>query len=90
MALLEKNESKIVRMAFDLPNGSALNVRIEQKPSNLSISFITQDAETLEVIEFIGELLAKDQNKSPIRVPFLFFYSNLTKRWILTLNKLHK
>jgi len=35
IALLEKSESKIVRMAFDLPNGSALSVRIEQTPSNL-------------------------------------------------------
>ena len=52
-------------MAFDLPNGSALSVRIEQTPSNLSISFITQDAETQEVIEFIQELLVgRDQNKS--------------------------
>tara|TARA_Y100000287_G_C14218855_1_gene355060 strand:+ start:217 stop:1173 length:957 start_codon:yes stop_codon:yes gene_type:complete len=64
IALLEKDESKIVRMAFDLPNGSALSVRIEQTPSNLSISFITQDAETQDVIEFIQELLGRDQNNS--------------------------
>ena len=64
IALLEKDESKIVRMAFDLPNGSALSVRIEQTPSNLSISFITQDAETQDVIEFIQELLGRDHNNS--------------------------
>ena len=64
IALLEKGESKIVRMAFDLPNGSALSVRIEQTPSNLSISFITQDAETQEVIQFIQELTGREQNKS--------------------------
>mgnify|MGYP002016413274 CR=1 FL=1 len=62
--MLEKGESKIVRMAFDLPNGSALSVRIEQTPSNLSISFITQDAETQEVIQFIQELTGREQNKS--------------------------
>ena len=64
IALLEKSESKIVRMAFDLPNGSALSVRIEQTPSNLSISFITQDAETQEVVQFIQELTGREQNKS--------------------------
>ena len=64
IALLEKDESKIVRLAFDLPNGSALSVRIEQTPSNLSISFITQDAETKDVIEFIQEILGRDQNNS--------------------------
>ena len=64
IALLEKGDSKILRMAFDLPNGSALSVRIEQTPSNLSISFITQDAETHEVIQFIQELTSREQNKS--------------------------
>jgi hypothetical protein len=74
IALLEKDESKIVRMAFDLPNGSALSVRIEQTPSNLSISFITQDSETQDVIQFIQELVGRDQsnsNSSTISV-FLF------------------
>ena len=64
IGLFEKNESVIVRMAIDLPNGSALNVRIEQKPTSLNISFITEDAETLEVIEYIGGFLAKEQNNS--------------------------
>ena len=76
IALLEKDESKIVRMAFDLPNGSALSVRIEQTPSNLSISFITQDAETQDVIEFIQELLGRDQNNSKVGSISIFLFQS--------------
>ena len=76
IALLEKDESKIVRMAFDLPNGSALSVRIEQTPSNLSISFITQDAETQDVIEFIQELLGRDQNNSKVGSVSIFLFQS--------------
>jgi len=76
IALLEKDESKIVRMAFDLPNGSALSVRIEQTPSNLSISFITQDAETQDVIEFIQELLGRDQNNSNASSISIFLFQS--------------
>ena len=76
IALLEKDESKSVRMAFDLPNGSALSVRIEQTPSNLSISFITQDAETQDVIEFIQELLGRDQNNSKVGSVSIFLFQS--------------
>jgi len=76
IALLEKDESKIVRMAFDLPNGSALSVRIEQTPSNLSISFITQDAETQDVIEFIQELLGRDQKNSKVGPISIFLFQS--------------
>jgi len=76
IALLEKDESKSVRMAFDLPNGSALSVRIEQTPSNLSISFITQDAETQDVIEFIQELLGRDQNNSKVGSISIFLFQS--------------
>ena len=64
IATLDKNESKIVRMAFDLPNGSSLSVRIEKSASNLSISFITEDSEAQEVIEFIQELFSRYDNES--------------------------
>lgn len=64
IATLDKNESKIVRMAFDLPNGSSLSVRIEKTASNLSISFITEDSEAQEVIEFIQELFSRYDNES--------------------------
>ena len=62
IACLNKDESKIVRLAFDLPNGSAVRVRIEQRPSSLSISFITRDSETQNVIEFIQEFLGRNEN----------------------------
>ncbi len=62
IACLNKGESTIVRIAFDLPNGSAMSVRLEQTSSHLSISFITQDTETQDVIEFIQELLGRGEN----------------------------
>ena len=76
IALLEKDESKVVRMAFDLPNGSALSVRIEQTPSNLSISFITQDSETQDVIQFIQELVGRNQNNGNSSTISVFLFQS--------------
>ena len=80
IATLDKNESKIVRMAFDLPNGSSLSVRIEKSTSNLSISFITEDSEAQEVIEFIQELFSRYDNESsnsPISVYLFKSYQDM-------------
>ena len=80
IATLDKNESKIVRMAFDLPNGSSLSVRIEKSASNLSISFITEDSEAQEVIEFMQELFSRHDNESrnsPISVYLFKSYQDM-------------
>ena len=80
IATLDKNESKIVRMAFDLPNGSSLSVRIEKSASNLSISFITEDSEAQEVVEFIQELFSRYDNESrnsPISVYLFKSYQDM-------------
>ena len=63
-------------MAFDLPNGTAISVRIEQTPSNVSISFITQDAESQDVIKFIQELLGRDQNNSHASSISIFLFQS--------------
>ena len=80
LASFKKNESKIVRMAFDLPNGSSLSLRIEKSASNLSISFITEDSEAQEVIEFIQELFSRHDNESrnsPISVYLFKSYQDM-------------
>lgn len=64
LAYLDKNDRKVVRMAIDLPNGSPLSIRIEQNASNLSLSFISDDSESVEVLKYIRELLTGSKDNS--------------------------
>lgn len=66
LAYMDKNDRKVVRMAIDLPNGSPLSIRIEQNNSELSLSFISDDAESVEVLEYIREMFSANYDQSPL------------------------
>lgn len=80
LAYLDKNDRKVVRMAIDLPNGSPLSIRIEQNSSNLSLSFISDDSESVEVLKYIRDLLtgSKDNSlDSPITINLFKSYNEM-------------
>lgn len=66
LSYMDKNDRKVVRMAIDLPNGSPLSIRIEQKSSELSLSFISDDSDSVEVLEYIREMFSGDRGESPV------------------------
>ena len=56
IALLDKKNKKVIRMAIDLPNGVPLGVRIEKCDSSLSVSFISGKSFYSRSIKFSQEV----------------------------------
>ena len=78
IALLDKKNKKVIRMAIDLPNGVPLGVRIEKCDSSLSVSFISENHSTQESLNFLKKSFRGFCNsESPIKIHFFNSYNQM-------------
>ena len=84
IAYLDKNTRKVVRFAVDLPNKGKLGVRLEESGNSLSLCFICSDPESLELLGFTKEALAKalsSQSGNPTEVNIFNNYKEMDEHF---------